>query len=190
MTKKINTLIIIVVAVIMLLLTLKNNKDVNDIKNIVSTNIQQSTGKSTQNIKNDKNTENEATKLKNEVTIVTSKSSDNSFEIKELTNIDVVSKYILENGKLPDYYITKKEATQLGWVASKGNLCEVAPGKAIGGDYFTNREKRLPMAKNRKWYEVDVNYDCGNRGADRILFSNDGLVYVTYDHYRTFQEIK
>ena len=46
------------------------------------------------------------------------------------------------------------------------------------------------MTKNRRWYEVDVNYNCGNRGADRILFSNDGLVYVTYDHYKTFQEIK
>ena len=79
---------------------------------------------------------------------------------------------------------------ELGWVASKGNLCEVAPGKAIGGDNFTNRERTLPTAKNRKWYEVDVNYNCGNRGADRIVFSSDGLVFVTYDHYKTFEEIK
>ena len=183
MTKKINTIIMIVATVIILLLILKNNKDLNDIKNIVSTNTQQSVDKSKQNTKNEKNT-------KTQTIIATSDSSNISSEIKELTKVDVVSKYILENGKLPDYYITKKEAMNLGWIASKGNLCEVAPGKAIGGDYFTNREKILPMTKNRKWYEVDVNYNCGNRGADRILFSNDGLVYVTYDHYKTFQEIK
>ena len=183
MTKKINTIIMIVATVIILLLILKNNKDLNDIKNIVSTNTQQSVDKSKQNTKNEKNT-------KTQTIIATSDSSNISSEIKELTKVDVVSKYILENGRLPDYYITKKEAMNLGWIASKGNLCEVAPGKAIGGDYFTNREKILPMTKNRKWYEVDVNYNCGNRGADRILFSNDGLVYVTYDHYKTFQEIK
>jgi guanyl-specific ribonuclease Sa len=183
MTKKINTIIMIVATVIILLLVLKNNKDLNDIKNIVSTNTQQSVDKSKQNTKNEKNT-------KTQTIIATSDSSNISSEIKELTKVDVVSKYILENGKLPDYYITKKEAMNLGWIASKGNLCEVAPGKAIGGDYFTNREKILPMTKNRRWYEVDVNYNCGNRGADRILFSNDGLVYVTYDHYKTFQEIK
>ena len=183
MTKKINTIIMIVATVIILLLVLKNNKDLNDIKNIVSTNTQQSVDKSKQNTKNEKNT-------KTQTIIATSDSSNISSEIKELTKVDVVSKYILENGKLPDYYITKKEAMNLGWIASKGNLCEVAPGKAIGGDYFTNREKILPMTKNRRWYEVDVNYKCGNRGADRILFSNDGLVYVTYDHYKTFQEIK
>lgn len=183
MTKKINTIIMIVATVIILLLILKNNKDLNDIKNIVSTNTQQSVDKSKQNTKNEKNT-------KTQTIIATSDSSNISSEIKELTKVDVVSKYILENGKLPDYYITKKEAMNLGWIASKGNLCEVAPGKAIGGDYFTNREKILPMTKNRRWYEVDVNYNCGNRGADRILFSNDGLVYVTYDHYKTFQEIK
>lgn len=183
MTKKINTIIMIVATVIILLLVLKNNKDLNDIKNIVSTNTQQSVDKSKQNTKNEKNT-------KTQTIIATSDSSNISSEIKELTKVDVVSKYILENGKLPDYYITKKEAMNLGWISSKGNLCEVAPGKAIGGDYFTNREKILPMTKNRRWYEVDVNYNCGNRGADRILFSNDGLVYVTYDHYKTFQEIK
>ena len=187
MTKKINTIIMIVATVIILLLILKNNKDLNDIKNIVSTNTQQSVDKSKQNTK--QNTKNEKN-TKTQTIIATSDSSNISSEIKELTKVDVVSKYILENGKLPDYYITKKEAMNLGWIASKGNLCEVAPGKAIGGDYFTNREKILPMTKNRRWYEVDVNYNCGNRGADRILFSNDGLVYVTYDHYKTFQEIK
>ncbi|MFZ2593788.1 MAG: ribonuclease domain-containing protein [Minisyncoccia bacterium] len=93
--------------------------------------------------------------------------------------------YLREHGSLPDYYLTKREASKLGWVPSRGNLCEVAPGMYIGGDIFTNAQKLLPTAKNRKWYEADFDYACGNRNARRILFSNDGLIYITYDHYKT-----
>ena len=185
MMKKISTGLILLVIFLILGMTLKNNKDVNDIKNIISSNTvtQEETGKST----TVKTAPNKTTKK-----IVNSEisTSNNKNNIKELTKADVVSKYILEKGELPEYYITKREAMELGWVASKGNLCEVAPGKAIGGDNFTNRERTLPTAKNRKWYEVDVNYNCGNRGADRIVFSSDGLVFITYDHYKTFEEIK
>ena len=65
-----------------------------------------------------------------------------SNNIDELTNDELVVKYLKEHGELPDYYITKSEAKSLGWVLSKGNLCEVAPGKAIGGDIWTNRQNR------------------------------------------------
>ncbi|MCI5801214.1 MAG: hypothetical protein MR014_03355 [Oscillospiraceae bacterium] len=34
-----------------------------------------------------------------------------------------------------------------------------------------------------------MNYTWGFRGTDRILFFNDGLIFVTYDHYLTFYEI-
>ena len=108
--------------------------------------------------------------------------------IDELTNDELVVKYLKEHGELPDYYITKSEAKSLGWVPSKGNLCEVAPGKAIGGDIWTNRQKSLPTKYGRKYFEADLNYNCGNRNADRVVFSNDGLVFVTFDHYRSFEE--
>ena len=108
--------------------------------------------------------------------------------IENLTNETVVIDYIRSNHKLPDYYITKSEAKSFGWVPSKGNLCEVAPGKAIGGDIWTNRQKSLPTKSGRKYYEADLNYNCGNRNADRVVFSNDGLVFVTFDHYRSFEE--
>ncbi|HLQ99382.1 MAG TPA: ribonuclease domain-containing protein [Sphingobacterium sp.] len=104
-----------------------------------------------------------------------------------LTEESVVIAYLKEHQKLPDYYINKKEAKQLGWIPSKGNLCEVLPGKAIGGDYFGNFEGNLPMQKGRKYYEADINYNCGRRGAERIVFSNDGLIYITKDHYNSFE---
>lgn len=109
-------------------------------------------------------------------------------KIDELTKEAVVVDYLKKNQKLPDYYFTKKEAMKLGWQPSSGNLCDVAKNKAIGGDVFTNRGKRLPTDKKRKWYEADLNYNCGRRGADRVVFSNDGLIYVTYNHYKTFQK--
>ena len=116
------------------------------------------------------------------------KNNDSSNQIDELTNDEIVVKYLKEHGELPDYYITKSEAKSLGWVPSKGNLCEVAPGKAIGGDIWTNRQKSLPTKSGRKYFEADLNYHCGNRNADRVVFSNDGLVFVTFDHYRSFEE--
>lgn len=109
-------------------------------------------------------------------------------QIDELTKENVVVAYIKQYGKLPDYYVTKKEAKEKGWNAADGNLCDVLPGRAIGGDVFTNREGNLPVKSGRTWYEADLNYNCGRRNADRLLFSNDGLIFVTYDHYQHFTE--
>ena len=90
---------------------------------------------------------------------------------------------------LPEYYMTKEDAKQLGWRAIQGNLADVAPGMMIGGDVYQNRNGHLPSAEGRIWYEADINYTAGFRTRHRILYSNDGLVFVTYDHYETFQEI-
>jgi hypothetical protein len=92
------------------------------------------------------------------------------------------------NRKLPPRYVTKEEAAALGWRPGT-DLCAVAPGRAIGGDRFGNREKRLPEERGRKWYEADVDYFCGPRGPKRLVWSNDGLIYLTTDHYRTFEEV-
>ncbi|MGC5772892.1 ribonuclease domain-containing protein [Paenibacillus pabuli] len=107
-----------------------------------------------------------------------------------LTQFDEVAMYISEHHELPENYITKKEARELGWEPSKGNLENVAPGQSIGGDVFQNREGLLPKKKGRTWYEADINYSGGTRGSDRILYSNDGLIYKTTDHYRTVEQME
>ena len=111
-------------------------------------------------------------------------------EIREdgiYTSKDEVAEYIYLYGHLPDNFITKKEAKALGWVSSEGNLAEVAPGKSIGGDYFGNFEGNLPEKKGREYHECDIDSDGGYRGAKRLVFSNDGLIYYTEDHYNTFE---
>ncbi|WP_182914645.1 ribonuclease domain-containing protein [Paenibacillus thiaminolyticus] len=107
-----------------------------------------------------------------------------------LTGFEEVASYIQSHQQLPDNFITKEEAKRLGWDARQGNLHEVAPGKSIGGDIFRNREGKLPKKKDRIWYEADINYTKGHRGKDRIVFSNDGLIYKTEDHYETFEPIE
>ena len=109
-----------------------------------------------------------------------------SNDIASKTEENLVADYIKENRELPNYYITKSEAKKQGWTPSKGNLCDAIPGKAIGGDRFSNREKKLP--KGEQYFEADVNYNCGHRDADRIVFTKNGDVWVTHNHYKTFEK--
>ncbi|MCF0146682.1 MAG: ribonuclease [Eubacterium sp.] len=105
----------------------------------------------------------------------------------EYSSKEEVASYIHKFGKLPSNYITKDEAKALGWNSKEGNLWDVAPGKSIGGDYFGNREGLLPEKEGRDYYECDVNYKGGYRSSERIIYSNDGLIYYTEDHYETFE---
>ena len=98
--------------------------------------------------------------------------------------------YLRNYGKLPNYYITKERAEELGYKSYLGNLSKVAPKRMLFRGVYNNRDGHLPTAPNRVWYEADINYKSGFRGAERILFSNDGLIFVTYDHYHTFIEIE
>jgi len=97
-----------------------------------------------------------------------------------------VALYIHLYGHLPDNYITKKDAEALGW--SGGSLEKVAPGKCIGGSRFGNYEGLLPEADGRRYTECDIDtLGAKSRGAKRIVFSNDGLIYYTGDHYESFE---
>lgn len=105
----------------------------------------------------------------------------------EYTSKEDVALYIFTYGKLPANFITKSQAESLGWEG--GPLWDYAPGKSIGGDVFGNREGLLPKKSGRTWYECDIDYKGESRGAKRIVFSNDGLVYYTDDHYESFTQI-
>ena len=106
---------------------------------------------------------------------------DGSYTTKE-----DVALYINTYGELPPNFITKNEARDLGWEG--GSLEPYAPGMCIGGDYFGNFEGLLPDAEGREYTECDINtMGADSRGPERIVFSNDGLIYYTPDHYESFE---
>ena len=102
------------------------------------------------------------------------------------TSAEDVALYVHTYGHLPSNFITKEEAKALGW--DGGSLEPYAPGMCIGGSWFGNYEGMLPKAKGRTWTECDIDtLGARSRGAKRLIFSNDGLIYYTDDHYESFQ---
>ena len=99
---------------------------------------------------------------------------------------DELALYLHTYGHLPSNFITKSQARDAGW--NGGALEPYCPGKCIGGDRFGNREGMLPSAKGRTWYECDVNtLGARSRGAERLVYSSDGLIYYTGDHYESYE---
>ncbi|MCI8843647.1 MAG: ribonuclease [Oscillospiraceae bacterium] len=102
------------------------------------------------------------------------------------TSKEEVALYLHQYGHLPGNFITKREAEELGWPG--GDLEPYAPGKCIGGNRFGNYEGRLPEKEGRSYTECDIDtLGKRSRGAKRLVFSNDGLIYYTEDHYETFE---
>ena len=100
------------------------------------------------------------------------------------TTKEDVALYIHTYGCLPDNFITKKEARALGWEG--GGLEDYAPGKCIGGDHFGNYEGLLPEDRDYRECDIDT-LGKSSRGVKRIVFSDDGLIYYTDDHYESFE---
>ena len=100
-----------------------------------------------------------------------------------------IADYLFAHGELPENFITKKEAREPGWDSSRNYVSDVAPGMSIGGDRFGNYEEILPVVKGRQYYEADCWYTGGKRNAYRVIYSNDGHVWYTEDHYQTFTEL-
>lgn len=101
------------------------------------------------------------------------------------TTRDDVALYIHLYGRLPENFITKKQAQELGW--NGGSLEPYAEGRCIGGSRFGNYEGLLPEKDGRVYTECDIDtLGADSRGAKRIVFSNDGLIYYTDDHYKSF----
>lgn len=102
------------------------------------------------------------------------------------TTKEDVSLYLYTYDHLPQNFITKKEAEALGWQG--GSLEPYAPGKCIGGSRFGNYEELLPEKEGRQYYECDIDtLGADRRGAKRLVYSDDGLIYYTADHYETFE---
>lgn len=102
---------------------------------------------------------------------------------KSYTGKEEVAAYIAKHGKLPDNFITKSQARNLGW--KSGSVERYAPGKCIGGDRFYNNEGILPAGKT--YYECDIDtLGKSSRGAKRIVFTKSGDIYYTSDHYESF----
>jgi hypothetical protein len=91
------------------------------------------------------------------------------------------------NKKLPAKFVKKQEARTRGWKPGK-DLWSVSAFRdsSIGGDRFRNLEGRLP---DQKWREADLDYKGGHRGGKRLVFSRDGVRFVTVDHYKIFTEV-
>ena len=114
--------------------------------------------------------------------------SDNTVisESKIYDSKDEVALYIHTYKKLPKNYITKNQARELGW--QRGGLDDYKYGACIGGDRYGNYEETLPEKKGRRYYECDIGTLHKNRrGSKRIVYSNDGLIYYTEDHYESFE---
>ena len=104
------------------------------------------------------------------------------------TSKEDVALYIHTYGRLPENFVTKKEAEAAGW--SGGSVEKYLPGKCIGGSSFGNKEGLLPDKEGRRWTECDINtLGKSSRGAERIVFSNDGLIFYTGDHYESFEQL-
>jgi ribonuclease T1 len=89
--------------------------------------------------------------------------------------------------RLPPRYVTKGQAQAHGWHG--GGLCTIWPGHVIGGDLMRNFGGKLPDRAGRYFYEADLDSDCHSRGPKRLVFSSDGLIYLTVDHYNSFTPV-
>jgi ribonuclease len=95
-------------------------------------------------------------------------------------------------GRLPANYVTKSAAVAAGWTPGKP-VGSAIPGAQIGGDVFQNTSSILPSTPGRVWYETDVGLSStvsrSKQPGTRLLYSNDGLLYVTSDHYNSVHPI-
>lgn len=105
------------------------------------------------------------------------------------TSRDEVALYLHTYGKLPKNFISKKEAEEQGFRFGEGDFGEAFPGMSVGGSRFGNYEGQLPEKSGRHYYECDIDYQGGRRNAKRLVYSNDGLIFYTDDHYKSFTQL-
>ncbi|MBQ7905603.1 MAG: hypothetical protein IJ361_07595 [Spirochaetaceae bacterium] len=162
-----------------------NNQDVNLQESNVEAIVQQIS-----EIQNEEISDQNLNEQKDNISTEKTQHSKNNIleENKYYYSKDDVALYIHTYNRLPKNFITKKEARSLGWEG--GSVEKFAQGKCIGGDRFYNNEEILPVKSGRTYTECDIDtLGKNSRGAKRIVFSNDGLIFYTENHYETFEEI-
>ena len=110
-------------------------------------------------------------------------------EDSSYTSRDEVALYLHTYGKLPKNFISKKDAEEQGFRFGEGDFGEAFPGMSVGGSRFGNYEGQLPEKAGRRYYECDIDYQGGRRNAKRLVYSNDGLIFYTDDHYKSFTQL-
>ena len=105
------------------------------------------------------------------------------------TSRDEVALYLHTYGKLPKNFISKKDAEEQGFRFGEGDFGEAFPGMSVGGSRFGNYEGQLPEKSGRRYYECDIDYQGGRRNAKRLVYSDDGLIFYTDDHYKSFTQL-
>ena len=105
------------------------------------------------------------------------------------TSMEEVALYIHTYGTVPPNFVSKTKARNAGWVAEEGNLQDVLPGMSIGGGGWHNDDQVMPGDEWDQWYECDINYSGGYRGAERLVYSDNGMVFYTADHYDSYARI-
>lgn len=105
------------------------------------------------------------------------------------TSRDEVALYIHQYGRVPSNFVSKSKARDAGWVASEGNLQDVLPGMSIGGGGWHNDEFTMPGSPDAQWRECDINYNGGFRGPERLVYSDEGLIFYTPDHYVSYARL-
>ena len=101
------------------------------------------------------------------------------------TSKDDVALYLHLYGRLPNNFITKKQAEdRYGW--DGGSLSRY--GMCIGGDRFYNNDGRLPGGYTYYECDIDTLYSS-KRGSKRLVFTYSGIIYYTSDHYKTFTRL-
>ncbi|RPA60574.1 ribonuclease [Aerococcus agrisoli] len=152
------------------------------------TNPDQATSQSSQQVSSSQTTVSSASGQSETSNSTSTNSSDVVVEEGQAySSPEEVAAYIDQYDELPVNYITKDEAEELGWVSNQGNLWEVTDQMSIGGDYFGNYEEVLPT--DDEYREADVNYEGGFRGSERLIYSDDGDIYYTDDHYESFEQL-
>ena len=179
------SLVVILGAIFGINLGINNNQDVNLQESNVEAIVQQIS-----EIQNEEISDQNLNEQKDNFSTEKTQHSKNNIleENKYYYSKDDVALYIHTYNRLPKNFITKKEARSLGWEG--GSVEKFAQGKCIGGDRFYNNEEILPVKSGRTYTECDIDtLGKNSRGAKRIVFSNDGLIFYTENHYETFEEI-